>query len=200
MNTTGRNAPTLAGNLASIITGGVVHAIFSFISPDDYDWESTRAISLVEDHHGEIDEKEYDPVALEHASYWILKWGGAFTSIIIFIWPVLALPAGVFSEGYFTFWAIIAILWGTIGSAVIILLPLYESWDVLYAVAVGIFTGNHLEAKIDEIDMKVTALLKTNDDAEKIYLLEKDRYVNHGAEELVQHTKELEFEEVEAKS
>ena len=52
--------------------------------------------------------------AMEHAYKWILKYGGGLAFILIIAWPCLALPAGVFSKGYFTFWVIISIIWGLV--------------------------------------------------------------------------------------
>lgn len=141
LDTTGRNAPMLAGNLVSILTGGAVHAIFSFISPQNYDWSSTRHITLVDADASDVPEEEYSESRLKHAQRWIIKWGIGFTVLIVIVWPIMALPAKVFSLGYFTFWAAIAIIWGTVGSAVIIILPLYESWETLSFIIIGLFTS-----------------------------------------------------------
>ena len=51
---------------------------------------------------------------MEHAFKWIVKYGGGLAFILIIAWPCLALPAGVFSKGYFTFWVIISIIWGLV--------------------------------------------------------------------------------------
>lgn len=45
LTTTGANYPTLAGNLAAIMTGLIVTTVVSLIKPDDFDWEITRAIN-----------------------------------------------------------------------------------------------------------------------------------------------------------
>ena len=37
--------------------------------------------------------------AMEAALNFVIKWGGLLAIILIPIWPLLALPAGVFSEG-----------------------------------------------------------------------------------------------------
>lgn len=37
--------------------------------------------------------------AMEEALNFVVKWGGLLAIILIPIWPLLALPAGVFSEG-----------------------------------------------------------------------------------------------------
>jgi hypothetical protein len=45
--TTGMEYPTLAGNLAAVMTGLIVSVCVSMIKPDDFDWELTRAINAV---------------------------------------------------------------------------------------------------------------------------------------------------------
>ena len=54
LDTTGRNAPMLAGNLVSILVGGAVHGASSLLWPQNYDWETTKRITVVE-------EEEEDP-------------------------------------------------------------------------------------------------------------------------------------------
>ncbi|KAF2736610.1 solute symporter family transporter [Polyplosphaeria fusca] len=45
--TTGNEYPTLAGNLAAIMTGLIVSVSISLIKPDNFDWEITRAINAL---------------------------------------------------------------------------------------------------------------------------------------------------------
>ncbi|KAF2447621.1 Na+/solute symporter [Karstenula rhodostoma CBS 690.94] len=45
--TTGTEYATLAGCLASIMTGLIVTVVITYIKPDDFDWEITRAINAV---------------------------------------------------------------------------------------------------------------------------------------------------------
>ncbi|XP_078446066.1 urea-proton symporter DEGRADATION OF UREA 3 (DUR3) [Wolffia australiana] len=141
LDTTGRNAPMLAGNLVSILSGGFIHAVFSFAVPQNYDWETTKQITTVEADKADVDDEELKEEKLVHAKGWIIKWGLLFTVIIVVLWPVLSLPARQYSLGYFTFWAVITITWGVIGSAVIIFMPLIESWDTLKAIMIGMFTA-----------------------------------------------------------
>jgi hypothetical protein len=47
VETTGMLYPTLAGNLASIMTGLIVTTVITLIKPDNFDWEITRAINAV---------------------------------------------------------------------------------------------------------------------------------------------------------
>ena len=46
-------------------------------------------------------------------AYKIMLWvGWGMTGILLVLWPLLALPAGVFSKSYFTFWVILSVIWG----------------------------------------------------------------------------------------
>ncbi|KAL8063830.1 hypothetical protein ABFX02_01G052400 [Erythranthe guttata] len=137
LDTTGRNAPMLAGNLVSILIGGAVHAVCSFISPQNYDWESTKQITVVDKDSSDLPEEEFKEEKLNAAKRWIIKWGLGFTLVIVILWPALTVPAGQFNKGYFTFWAVIAVAWGTVASAVIIALPLIESRETIISVIVG---------------------------------------------------------------
>ncbi|XP_020704821.2 urea-proton symporter DUR3 isoform X1 [Dendrobium catenatum] len=175
LDTTGRNAPMLAGNLVSILTGGLIHAVSSLLWPQRYDWETTRQITTVEKMKGDLPDEEFKEEKLMRAKAWIMKWGVAFTAIIVILWPLLTLPAGQFNLGYFTFWAIIAIAWGTIGSAVIIILPLSESWKTISSVCLGMFTNDKLMEKIDEMNLRLHAIMLAMPEAQQTYLLEKEK-------------------------
>ncbi|KAJ8626055.1 hypothetical protein MRB53_019362 [Persea americana] len=175
LDTTGRNAPMLAGNLVSILTGGLVHALCSVFRPQNYEWDTTKKISMVEKDKSDLPADEFREERLLRAKAWIVKGGVGFTAVIVLLWPLLSLPAGNFSLGYFTFWAIIAIAWGTIGSAVIIALPLMESWETIQGVFLGMFTNDKLMEKIEEMNLRMRAIMLAMPEAEKIYLLEKDK-------------------------
>lgn len=94
LDTTGRNAPMLAGNLVSILTGGVIHGLCSFFWPQNYEWDTTKGITMVEkekiDH---LSSDEFNEMKLERAKRWIIKWGVGFTLVIALLWPLLTLPA-----------------------------------------------------------------------------------------------------------
>ncbi|XP_062172280.1 urea-proton symporter DUR3 [Alnus glutinosa] len=175
LDTTGRNAPMLSGNLVSLLTGGAVHAVCSFLWPQNYDWGTTRQITLVEKEKREQPTEEFNEEKLMRAKAWIVKWGVGFTVLIVILWPVLSLPAGVFSKGYFTFWAVIAMAWGTIGSAVIIVLPLIESWGTIQSIFMAMFTNDKLMEKVEEMNFKLHTIMLAIPEAEKIYLLEKEK-------------------------
>lgn len=175
LDTTGRNAPMLAGNLVSILTGGAIHAICSFLWPQNYDWETTKEITMVEKDKTDLPSEEFKEEKLNRAKAWIVRWGIGFTVVIVVLWPVLSLPAREFSKGYFTFWAVIAIAWGTIGSVVIIALPVMESWQTIQSVCVGMFTNDRLMEKIQELNVKLQAVVSAIPEAERLYLLEVEK-------------------------
>lgn len=175
LDTTGRNGPMLAGNLVSVLTGGVVHVASSLLSPQEYDWETTKQITTVEKVTSDLSVEEFREEKLMRAKSWIIKRGLAFTIIMVIVWPLLTLPAGQFSLGYFTFWAVISIAWGTIGSIVIIVLPLIESWQTISSVCAGIFTNNRLTEKVDELNLRLRAIMSVMPEAQRNYLLEKEK-------------------------
>ncbi|XP_042490886.1 urea-proton symporter DUR3-like isoform X2 [Macadamia integrifolia] len=175
LDTTGRNAPMLAGNLVSILTGGAIHAVYSLLWPQNYDWESTKQITMVETDKTDLPDEEFKEEKLKHAKSWIVKWGIGFTVVIVILWPVLSLPARAFSIGYFTFWAVIAIAWGTVGSIVIIGLPLFESRETIINVLIGMVTSVNLNEKIEETNSKISAMAVP--EAEQIDL-EKEKGIN----------------------
>lgn len=47
---------------------------------------------------------EDSPAAMEVAFKWIVLYGSILSVVLFVLWPLLALPAKVFSKGYFTFW------------------------------------------------------------------------------------------------
>ncbi|KAJ0052287.1 hypothetical protein Pint_02582 [Pistacia integerrima] len=178
LDTTGRNAPMLAGNVVSILTGGAVHTVCSLLWPQNYDWDTTKQITVVEKEKSELPEEEFNEEKLIKAKSWIVKWGVGFTIVIVILWPILSLPAGKFSLGYFTFWAVVAIAWGTIGSAVIIALPLIESWETIQSVCLGLFTNDRLMEKVEEMNLKLHTIMLAVPEAEQNYLLQKEKAKN----------------------
>ncbi|GMQ03914.1 hypothetical protein CsSME_00049524 [Camellia sinensis var. sinensis] len=173
----------LAGNLVSILTGGAIHAVCSFCGLTNYDWDPTKQITMVEKEKSELLAEEFKEEKLIRATTWIVKWGVGFTVVIVLLWPLLSLPTGQFSKGYFTFWAIIAIAWGTIGSAVIIVFPLTESWQMIQSVILGMFTNDRLVEKVEELNSKLHMIMFAIPEEERNYLLEKGNVQKNEASE-----------------
>uniref|UniRef100_A0A0E0R2Z7 Urea-proton symporter DUR3 n=1 Tax=Oryza rufipogon TaxID=4529 RepID=A0A0E0R2Z7_ORYRU len=169
LDTTGRNAPMLAGNLVSILVGGAVHAACSLLRPQHYDWGTSREmITTVESVHAALDD-ELKEERLVHAKRWIVRWGLVFTAVIVVAWPALSLPARRYSLGYFTLWAAVAIAWGTVGSVVIILLPVAESWTTITKVCAGMFTNDAVYDRLDDVNLRLRAIMGAMPEAEKRY-------------------------------
>lgn len=49
MCTAGADYPMLTGNLVAIFSSGIICTIVSLIKPDNYDWQTTREIPMVDD-------------------------------------------------------------------------------------------------------------------------------------------------------
>jgi hypothetical protein len=137
----------LAGNMTAICLSGLIHYFHSVKYPQNYDWKSMKDIKLIEDDQSGLDEELYNPEELEEAYRWIKKYGMGLTVVFVILWPVLSLPEGVFNKGYFSFWVFISVMWGFCAAAVIIVLPIYESWDDIVKVYVGFSTGVEAEKK-----------------------------------------------------
>merc|ERR1712216_860849 len=96
-----------------------VCAVISMMNPQNFDFNTLKdGIALIDDKLPELDPEENDQAMLDASLKWITKWGVGFTVVMIFIWPLLSLPAGcgdgtcgVFSEGYFPLLVSIALAW-----------------------------------------------------------------------------------------
>jgi hypothetical protein len=82
-----------------------------------------------------------DPDGLTKAVKWTWMTGGVLTLVLVIMWPLLALPAGVFSLGYFTMWVIIALAWGFAAALICLVLPWWESREHVGKILKGVFTG-----------------------------------------------------------
>lgn len=154
VDTLGTNEVMLSGNLIAIGTSGIIHYVYSkFIDPHDFDFaELDTHITLVEDDQRGLTEEEKDPKLLHRAERWIKHRGYVLTLILIVIWPLLSIPAGVFTRSYFAFWVLVAIAWGFGAAIVITVVPLTESSEDINTVLSGMFnkvTGRTPEQAVD---------------------------------------------------
>jgi Na+/proline symporter len=159
--TLGDDYVALTGLLAAFISSGLAQLVVALIDPDDCDWQSTRAIALIAD--GEEEDLpslkgavEYDQTALHKEWAWGVKVTCSLSFVIVIAWPVLSIPAGVFSEGYFIFWAGLSILWLLAAAAAIIFMPVFESFGTLRSFSLSIFGQ---ERSASESSSKKTAVL-----------------------------------------
>jgi len=74
------------------------------------------------------------------------------------IWPLLSIPAKVFSKDYFAFWVLLSIVWGFGAAVVITVLPLLESSEEIGAVLSGIMGKKDTPAEPkEEVEPKEAA-------------------------------------------
>jgi SSS family transporter len=143
IDTLGGNYPMLGGNLAAIFVSAFVCIGISLAKPDNYDWQTTREIALVEEDGAEAEEftGEDSKEAMDKASKWMVWAGWGATLVLVILWPLLTLPAGVFSKSYFTFWVILSIIWALLATVVGIVLPFWESKEAIGAILKGMCCG-----------------------------------------------------------
>lgn len=160
----------LTGNLMAILSSGLIHTVSSLMKPQNYDWkdldEGLTMCDAEDEDEAALDDEDYSPEKLDAAKNWIMKWGITLSVVLFIIWPLLSIPAGVFTKDYFSFWIFVALTWGFLATAVIIILPLWESKNSILAVVAGV-TGLDVEIKekketemknVMEPDMKTEAL------------------------------------------
>jgi len=94
---------------------------------------------MLEDDQRGLDPNDFTEEFLREASRWVQKWGWGFTIIMVVIWPLLTIPAGVFSKEYFAFWVFVSLCWGFTASLAIIVLPIYESLNTIFGVMSAMF-------------------------------------------------------------
>ena len=169
IDTLGMNYPMLAGNIVAIGSSGIIHAVMSFASPQNYDFTTMKdSIALVDDKLPDLDPIENDPEMLLKSLSWITKWGFGFTFVMIVVWPALSLPAGcgasgvecgVFSKDYFYLWVSIAVAWGIWATVVIVIMPVWESMAGINLVFKGFFTNDDVHLRLDMLESKLDKLL-----------------------------------------
>jgi len=150
--TLGTNEVMLSGNLVAIISSGLIHAGYSMMFPQDFDFTTLDSkIKLVENDTSGLTSEEQDPEMLEASSKWIVSRGWVLTIVLVVIWPLLSIPAGKFTKDYFAFWVLVAIAWGFGAAIIITFLPLYESIEEMTGVVKGI-SGKKTEDPVKVVD------------------------------------------------
>jgi len=146
--TLGSNEVMLSGNLIAILSSGIIHIFWSLVvDKQEFDFSTlNEKIKLVEDDLSGLTAAEQDKDELEKARTWITRRGYVLTVVLIIIWPVLSVPAQVFSESYFAFWVLLSIVWGFGAAVIIAVLPILESQEEISKVLSGMWsaiTGKH---------------------------------------------------------
>jgi Na+/proline symporter len=139
--TLGSNEVMLSGNLIAILSSGLIHYVYSkFIDPQNYDFSLLdEQISLVEEDKRGLTADEQDATMLRRAERWIIRRGYILSLVLVVIWPLLSIPARVFTRSYFSFWVLVAIAWGFGAAIIITFLPLIESSEEISTALSGLF-------------------------------------------------------------
>ena len=142
--TLGSSYPVLVGNLNALVFSTIIAIVVSWAQGGQkYNWEELSEKTgkyLVEDDpnaHALHDNSE-DSMETMNAIYAkIVSAALGLTFVLILLWPIYTLPAGVFSEKYFTFWVAVAFIWGHVAALITVIYPIYE----VRADIIGILTG-----------------------------------------------------------
>ncbi|MCO5581170.1 hypothetical protein L7F22_035048 [Adiantum nelumboides] len=123
--------PTMDGAIVAIVTSAIVCIIWTIVWPDTTgSYNRFKEIEVMDNVEGKPAETFKLDASIRIASIIAL----VLSVIMIILWPLLTLPAGVFSEAYFALWVLISMVWAVIATAICIFLPLIESRDVIMQV------------------------------------------------------------------
>jgi len=151
----------LVGNIVALVSSMVIHIGMSHIDPQNYDWEKLDAgITMIEDDRSGLSAEDLDPEELMVAKKWIAQRGWFSTILLIIIWPLLSIPAGVFTKSYFAFWIFVAVVWGFSATLLIVVMPIYESRDTLINIFYGMMGWDEHEdmpIKASELEKKASS-------------------------------------------
>jgi len=121
--------PWVTGNLCAILGGSAIAIIGSLMQPDnEFRWSMlNERIALVDDveppKNASLENEERLNVQVKIAIIASI----VLTVVLLVLWPLpMHLGAGVFSEGGFTFWVALEIIWALVGGIVIIFMPAVE--------------------------------------------------------------------------
>lgn len=156
VETTGGSYPTLAGNMAGVLTGLILTLTISWLKPDDFDWEKTRAINApgpgrpqpgaeedsvnVPNESGpqaaRDEEKDTledlaitdDPKTLQKTFIVAVTLSGILSFIMDFVIPIpMFLSHYIFSRNFFTAWVVISFIWVFCAFFLCGILPIVET-------------------------------------------------------------------------
>jgi len=128
VDTLGKNEPMLTGNLFALLFSGLIHVVYSLIWPDNFDMSTLNdKIPLIEQDMSGLTDVERDPKLLKNAYWWIISRGWVLTILLIVVWPLLSIPAGIFTKSYFAFWVWVSVVWGFSAAIVTTFMPILEA-------------------------------------------------------------------------
>ena len=125
----GHNYSMLFGNVAGILTGGIITIIGSLATKTNFNWNDLKEkITLVEISEADSTQITEDEETLKKAFKFSLKGGGIMTLILIIVWPMPLIASGyVFDVMSYGIWVGISVVWVSVASFFIICLPIIEA-------------------------------------------------------------------------
>merc|ERR1719335_1842259 len=121
--------PWVVGNVCAIVGGFLIAGVGSLVIPDkEFKWSKlNERIPLVDDIEPPKDDQETDEKLQFQVK--IAVWASVIlTFILLVLWPLpMHYGGGVFSEGGFTIWVALEMIWAILGGIVIIGLPVFET-------------------------------------------------------------------------
>ncbi|KAG2178012.1 hypothetical protein INT43_003265 [Umbelopsis isabellina] len=190
LESTAANYPMLAGNLASIIVPIPCLLVLTWIKPQNFDWESTKAIQQVADPDEEDNKNtisipiEPKPVVVEEtpeetmagllkASRFAKISSLVLTLVLVILWPLPMFGSQyVFSREFFTGWVVVSIIWIFCSTCAVAIYPVIESRAAIATVFKGIYQDITSFGK-SESSPQGTSIASSGDQAEVI-LAEKN--------------------------
>ncbi|KAK9803818.1 hypothetical protein WJX73_003159 [Symbiochloris irregularis] len=135
--------PALTGGCFSLFISLILVVVLSWLVPQHYDWKNMASIQVYSDitRDKRSIAKEESIEALNKAERTIWIWAGVLTFVFLFGWPLLTLPAGVWSKGYFTFYIVLSFVWALVAAVLALSLPIIESRHIIYAVLGSFLPG-----------------------------------------------------------
>ncbi|ORZ17603.1 urea transporter [Lobosporangium transversale] len=154
--TTSTDQAMLAGNLAALISGGLISAIISWIKPDNYTFEGTRSLRQVTDDATPTPESNNSTEDISPKEEWsfdaeedaklarasrFARWSsGTMTVVLILLWPLpMFFSNYVFSRGFYTGWVILSIIWAICSTIAVTIYPIWESRGAIGEVFKGMY-------------------------------------------------------------
>ncbi|TVY58251.1 putative urea active transporter 1 [Lachnellula cervina] len=154
------NLPLVAGNMCSLCAPLVLTPLFTFIRPENYDFEKFKEVKAADDYEDGGDyrvpetdtQMEYAMEAarthdekneriLFRARKWAIIASIVMTLAYLILWPIpMYATSYVFSKGFFKGWIVVVFLWAFFAAGTITLLPIWESRDSLAKFARYIFS------------------------------------------------------------
>jgi len=136
--------PMLYGNVVAILSSGLICVVVSLAQNKKYDWNLlNKEMKLVTEDisaeaAAEIEKRAQDEEQLKKAFKFSVRGGGILTIICVVLWPMPLYFSGyVFDLGFYSFWVMIAVVWVSAASILIIGLPIWEARGGFAQIASG---------------------------------------------------------------